>query len=105
MSDRNSFKESFLDRNNKMDHKRLTVFVFTCVFLGTSLVALFTPNEIVNADLLETIIYIQGSVILGGMGFSMINKPTNKPTENATQQELHTGGNDPQSNGSEMGLP
>lgn len=80
--------ESFLDRNNKVDHKRLTVFAFVIMFALTTVVALFRQREIINSQLVETILYIQGSVVLGGMGFSMINKPT----QNATQQEFHPGG-------------
>ena len=72
------FIQSFKDRNNKIDHKRLTVFAFTLMFLLTGTVALFKNREIVNSDLIEHLLTIEGGVIVGGMGLSMYKKPTDK---------------------------
>lgn len=94
------FAESFLDRNDKVDHKRLTVFSFVLLFWLAAIVALFRQKEITNEELVETVLYIAASVILGGMGFSMINKPT----RNATNQELHTEGTPPERHSDEMGV-
>lgn len=84
------FVESFLDRSNKVDHKRLTAFVFVILFIFTAVVAIFRQKEITNAQLVETILYIEGAVIGSAMGFSMINKPTTQSYE--SNEELYPRG-------------
>jgi len=96
----NKFTESFLDRNGKVDHKRITVFSFVILFWITTMVALFRQKEITNSVLVENILYVTASVIIGGMGFSMINKPT----KNETNKELHTGGASQEPHSDEMGV-
>jgi hypothetical protein len=96
-----SFLESFKDRNNKMDHKRLTVFVSFVLLTFITVTVLFRKQLIPNNALLETIIYVLASIILGGMGFSMIKKPTLNLTQNdTTEQEFQSGGDASEPGGS-----
>jgi hypothetical protein len=78
-----SFLESIKGSNGNIDHKRLTVFAFVLVFIGITLVGLYKTTPIVNQALMETILYIIGSVILGGMGLTKIKTKTE--TTNETQ--------------------
>ena len=80
------FKESFTDRNNKIDFKRVTTFVFVIYFLFAATYVLVVRYEIPNKALMDTVFYIAGAVILGACGFSMINKPT-MPIKNDTTNE------------------
>jgi arginine exporter protein ArgO len=80
---KNSFFESFKGSNGKIDHKRLTVFVFALMFICITVVGLYKKTPIVNQTLIETILYIIGSVILGGMGLTKIKTKTE--TTNETQ--------------------
>jgi hypothetical protein len=61
---KDSFLESIKGSNGKVDHKRLTVLAFVLVFIGITLVGLYKKTPIVNQTLMETILYIIGSVIL-----------------------------------------
>jgi hypothetical protein len=80
---KDSFLESIKGSNGKVDHKRLTVLAFVLVFIGITLVGLYKKTPIVNQTLMETILYIIGSVILGGMGLTKIKTKTE--TTNETQ--------------------
>lgn len=80
---KDSFLESIKGSNGKVDHKRLTVFAFVLVFMGITIVGLYKKTPIVNQTLMETILYIIGSVILGGMGLTKIKTKTE--TTNETQ--------------------
>jgi len=91
-----AFYESFLDRNNKIDHKRLTAFVFVIMFFLTAVIALFSSSKIINMALVETVLYIQGAVIGSAMGFSMINKPSNTINQNEVNKEFYPPGDAPQ---------
>jgi len=78
---KDSFLESIKGSNGKVDHKRLTVLAFVLVFIGITLVGLYKKTPIVNQTLMETILYIIGSVILGGMGLTKIKTKTEKTNE------------------------
>ena len=80
---KDSFLESIKGSNGKIDHKRLTVLAFVLVFIGITIVGLYKKTPIVNQTLMETILYIIGSVILGGMGLTKIKTKTE--TTNETQ--------------------
>lgn len=80
---KDSFLESIKGSNGKIDHKRLTVFAFVLVFIGITIIGLYKKTPIVNQTLMETILYIIGSVILGGMGLTKIKTKTE--TTNETQ--------------------
>ena len=73
---KDSFLESIKGSNGKVDHKRLTVLAFVLVFIGITIVGLYKKTPIVNQSLMETILYIVGSVILGGMGLTKIKTKT-----------------------------
>lgn len=74
------FMESLKGSNGKIDHKRLTVLAFTIIFTLITAVALYKKTTIANQGLVETILYIVGSVILGGMGLSKIKTKSDTPT-------------------------
>jgi hypothetical protein len=80
---KDSFLESIKGSNGKIDHKRLTVLAFVLVFIGITIIGLYKKTPIVNQTLMETILYIIGSVILGGMGLTKIKTKTE--TTNETQ--------------------
>lgn len=80
---KDSFLESIKGSNGKIDHKRLTVLAFVLVFIGITIVGLYKETPIVNQALIETILYVVGSVILGGMGLTKIKTKTE--TTNETQ--------------------
>jgi hypothetical protein len=80
---KDSFLESIKGSNGKVDHKRLTVLAFVLVFIGITIIGLYKKTPIVNQTLMETILYIIGSVILGGMGLTKIKTKTE--TTNETQ--------------------
>lgn len=80
---KDSFLESLKGSNGKIDHKRLTVLAFVLVFIGITIIGLYKKTPIVNQTLMETILYIIGSVILGGMGLTKIKTKTE--TTNETQ--------------------
>jgi hypothetical protein len=78
-----TFFESIKGSNGKIDHKRLTVFAFVVLFFAITAVGLYKKTPIVNQALMETILYIVGSVILGGMGLTKI-KTKSETTTNET---------------------
>ena len=78
---KDSFIESLKGSNGKIDHKRLTVFAFVLVFIGITVVGLYKKTPIVNQSIMETILYIVGSVILGGMGLTKIKTKTEATNE------------------------
>jgi len=78
---KDSFLESIKGSNGKVDHKRLTVLAFVLVFIGITIVGLYKKTPIVNQSLMETILYIVGSVILGGMGLTKIKTKTETTNE------------------------
>jgi hypothetical protein len=80
---KDSFLESIKGSNGKIDHKRLTVLAFVLVFIGITIIGLHKKTPIVNQALMETVLYIIGSVILGGMGLTKIKTKTE--TTNETQ--------------------
>jgi hypothetical protein len=51
------------------------------VFIGITIVGLYKKTPIVNQALMETILYIIGSVILGGMGLTKIKTKTETTNE------------------------
>ena len=78
---KDSFLESIKGSNGKVDHKRLTVLAFVLVFIGITIVGLYKKTPIVNQALMETILYVVGSVILGGMGLTKIKTKTETTNE------------------------
>lgn len=78
------FKESILGSNNKIDHKRLTTFFFVIMFAITTVVCLFKKEEIANKALVETILWIDASVIIGGMGLTKLFNKGNTTDLNTT---------------------
>ena len=78
---KDSFLESIKGSNGKVDHKRLTVLAFVLVFIGITIVGLYKKTPIVNQALMETILYVVGSVILGGMGLTKIKTKTEATNE------------------------
>lgn len=78
---KDSFLESIKGSNGKVDHKRLTVLAFVLMFIGIAIVGLYKKTPIVNQALMETILYIVGSVILGGMGLTKIKTKTETTNE------------------------
>lgn len=78
---KDSFLESIKGSNGKVDHKRLTVLAFVLMFIGITIVGLYKKTPIVNQALMETILYIVGSVILGGMGLTKIKTKTETTNE------------------------
>ena len=78
---KDSFLESIKGSNGKVDHKRLTVLAFVLMFIGITIVGLYKKTPIVNQSLMETILYIVGSVILGGMGLTKIKTKTETTNE------------------------
>ena len=78
---KDSFFESIKGSNGKVDHKRLTVLAFVLVFIGITIVGLYKEKPIVNQALIETILYVVGSVILGGMGLTKIKTKTEATNE------------------------
>jgi hypothetical protein len=78
---KDSFLESIKGSNGKVDHKRLTVLAFVLVFIGITIVGLYKETPIVNQALMETILYVVGSVILGGMGLTKIKTKTETTNE------------------------
>lgn len=81
---KNRFIESFIGSNNKVDHKRLTVFAFVIAFFITTAIVLYKKNQIPNSGLVEVIIITMTSVILGGMGLTKIKTKT-KDVNNETE--------------------
>jgi arginine exporter protein ArgO len=77
---KDSFIESLKGSSGKIDHKRLTVLAFVLVFIGITIVGLYKKTPIVNQSIIETILYIVGSVILGGMGLTKIKTKTETTT-------------------------
>jgi len=76
------FIDSFKGSNGKIDHKRLTVFVFVVMFAVTLAIVLYKKNEIPNKALVEYAMITMTSVILGGMG---LTKFKNKDVKNETE--------------------
>mgnify|MGYP003346823805 CR=1 FL=1 len=81
---KDTFLDSFKGSNNKVDHKRLTVFAFVVMFFVTTVVILYKKNQIPNSGLVETVLITMTSVILGGMGLTKITTKT-KDVNNETE--------------------
>lgn len=81
----NMFKETFKGSNNKIDHKRLTVFAFVLLVFIITGVALYKTEKITNESIIEYVLVTAGTIIIGGMGLTKIQLKTKKEEENADQ--------------------
>lgn len=79
------FKETFKGSNNKIDHKRLTVFAFVILVFIITGVALYKEEKITNESIIEYVLVTAGTIIIGGMGLTKIQLKTKKEEENADQ--------------------
>jgi hypothetical protein len=80
------FIDSFKGSTGKVDHKRLTAFVFVILVITIGLTALFGPI-LSNIEIIKAVLEIAGIVIVGVFVTTKIDFRKNKKeeTENADQ--------------------